>query len=207
MIDAAHGGSDHGAILAGNIPEKDLTLSLARLIQHDLEAHGVATRMIRTGDTDLDFDQRAAAANSSHILAYIAIHAASEGRGVRLYTALLPPTAQPPTHKQFLPWDKAQSSWLDLSGSLAGSIAAELNQRNIAVRALAFPLRPLNNIWAPAVALGGDAAGGGKGHQVRRVSAHYRRRSLGGSGGRALEAGGRAMRHATLGHRRRVRLD
>ena len=64
VIDAAHGGSDHGAILAGNIPEKDLTLSLARLIQHDLEAQGVATRMLRTGDTDLDFDQRAAAANS-----------------------------------------------------------------------------------------------------------------------------------------------
>ena len=40
-----------------------------------------------------------------------------------------------------------------MSGSLAGSIAAELNQRNIEVRALAFPLRPLNNIWAPAVAL------------------------------------------------------
>ena len=153
VIDAAHGGSDHGAILAGNIPEKDLTLSLARLIQHDLEAQGVATRMLRTGDTDLDFDQRAAAANSSHILAYIAIHAASEGRGVRLYTALLPPTAQPPTHKQFLPWDKAQASWLDLSGSLAGSVAAEFNQRKIEVRALAFPLRPLNNIWAPAVAL------------------------------------------------------
>ena len=153
VIDAAHGGSDHGAILAGNIPEKDLTLSLARLIQHDLEAQGVATRMVRTGDIDLDFDQRAAAANSAHILAYITIHAASEGRGVRLYTALLPPTAQTATHKQFLPWNKAQASWLDLSGSLAGSVAAEFNQRKMEVRALAFPLRPLNNIWAPAVAL------------------------------------------------------
>ena len=153
VIDAAHGGSDHGAILAGNIPEKDLTLSLAKLIQHDLEAQGVATRMVRAGDTDLDFDQRAAAANSAHILAYIAIHAASEGRGVRLYTALLPPTAQKATHKQFLPWNKAQASWLDLSGSLAGSVAAEFNQRKMEVRALAFPLRPLNNIWAPALAL------------------------------------------------------
>ncbi len=153
VIDAAHGGNDHGAILAGNVPEKDLTLSLARMIQHDLEAHGVATRMIRTGDNDLDYDQRATAANTAHILAYIAIHAAGEGRGVRLYTSLLPASAQPPTHRQFVAWTKAQSSWLDLSGSLAGSIAVELNQRNIAVRALAAPLRPLNNIWAPAVAL------------------------------------------------------
>ena len=40
---------------------------------------------------------------------------------------------------------------MDLSGSLAGSVAAELNQRNIVVRALASPLRPLNNIWAPAI--------------------------------------------------------
>jgi N-acetylmuramoyl-L-alanine amidase len=153
VIDAAHGGSDHGAILAGNVPEKDLTLSLARLIEHDLEAQGIATRMVRAGDADLDSDQRAAAANSAHILAYIAIHAASEGHGIRLYTALLPAAAQPPTHKQFLAWDKAQASWLDLSGNLAGSIAAELNQRKIVVRALASPLRPLNNIWAPAVAL------------------------------------------------------
>jgi N-acetylmuramoyl-L-alanine amidase len=153
VIDAAHGGNDRGAILAGNVPEKDLTLSLARLIEHDLEAQGVATRMVRTGDTDLDFDQRAATANSAHILAYIVIHAASEGRGVRLYTALLPASAKPPTHKQFVAWDKAQASWLDVSGSLAGSVAAELNQRKIVVRALASPLRPLNNIWAPAFAL------------------------------------------------------
>jgi len=153
VIDAAHGGSDHGAMLAGNVPEKDLTLSLARLIEHDLEAQGVATRMVRTGDTDLDFEQRAAAANSARVLAYIAIHAASEGRGVRLYTALLPASPQPPTRKRFLAWDKAQASWLDLSGNLAGSVAAELSQRKIAVRALASPLRPLNNIWAPAIAL------------------------------------------------------
>ena len=153
VIDAAHGGSDHGAMLAENVPEKDLTLSLARLIQHDLEAHGVATHMVRTGDSDLDTDQRAAAANSAHILAYIAIHAASEGHGVRLYTALLPASAQPPTRKQFLAWATAQSNWLDLSGNLAGSVAAELNQRNIVVHAFASPLRPLNNIWAPAVGL------------------------------------------------------
>jgi N-acetylmuramoyl-L-alanine amidase len=153
VIDAGHGGRDHGAMLAGNIPEKDLTLSLARLIQHDLEAHGVATRMVRTGDSDLDSDQRAAAANSAHILAYIAIHAASEGHGVRLYTALLPAAAEPPTHKHFLAWENAQSNWLELSASLAGSVAAELNQRNIAVRALASPLRPLNNIWAAAVGI------------------------------------------------------
>ncbi len=153
VIDAAHGGSDHGAMLAGNVSEKDLTLTLARLIQRDLEAHGVSTQMVRTGDSDLDSDQRAAIANSARIIAYIAIHAAGEGHGVRLYTALLPASAQPPTHKRFLAWANAQSNWLDLSGSLAGSVAAELNQRNVVVRALASPLRPLNNIWAPAIGI------------------------------------------------------
>jgi N-acetylmuramoyl-L-alanine amidase len=153
VIDAAHGGSDHGAMLAGSVPEKDLTLALARLIQRDLEAHGVSTQMVRTGDSDLDSDQRAAIANSARIIAYIAIHAAGEGHGVRLYTALVPASAQPPTHKRFLAWANAQSNWLDLSGSLAGSVAAELNQRNVVVRALASPLRPLNNIWAPAIGL------------------------------------------------------
>jgi N-acetylmuramoyl-L-alanine amidase len=153
VIDAAHGGNDHGAMLAGNVAEKELTLSLARLIEHDLEAHGVATHMVRTADTDLDSDQRAAIANSAHILAYIVVHAASEGQGVRLYTALLPASAEPPTRKRFMAWESAQSNWLELSGSLAGSVAAELNQRNVTVHALASPLRPLNNIWAPAIGL------------------------------------------------------
>jgi N-acetylmuramoyl-L-alanine amidase len=153
VIDAAHGGSDTGAALPANVKEKELTLELARLVQHDLESRGVATLMLRNSDTAITTDQRASTANAARILAYLAVHAAGEGQGVRIYTALLPASAQKPTHKQFLPWGTVQSSWLELSGNLAGSIAAELNQRKIEVRAMASPLRPLNNIWAPAVAV------------------------------------------------------
>lgn len=153
VIDAAHGGSDSGAALPANVSEKELTLEMARLIQHELQSRSVATLMLRTTDTNLSLDQRAAAANAARILAYISVHAAGEGHGVRLYTALLPASPRAPTHRQFLRWEAAQSSWLELSGSLAGSVAAELNQRQIEVRAMAAPLRPLNNIWAPAVAI------------------------------------------------------
>ena len=175
VIDAAHGGSDNGAMLPGEGTEKDFTLELARLIQHELEAHGIATQMVRTADNELNPDQRAAAANSARILAYIAIHAAGEGHGVHLYTALLPPSAQKPTHKTFLPWGSAQASWLDLSGNLAGSIAAELNQRKIDVEAAASPLRPLNNIWAPALAVEVNPPQAGKpiksGNYLQTISA------------------------------------
>jgi N-acetylmuramoyl-L-alanine amidase len=153
VIDAAHGGSDHGAALPANVAEKELTLEVARLIQRDLQARGLGTLMLRTGDTSLSLDQRAAAANSALILAYISVHAAGEGHGVRLYTALLPASPRAPSRKQFLPWDTAQAGWLELSGNLAGSIAAELNQRKLEVHANPSPLRPLNNIWAAAVAI------------------------------------------------------
>ncbi|MGA2989416.1 MAG: N-acetylmuramoyl-L-alanine amidase [Candidatus Korobacteraceae bacterium] len=153
VIDAAHGGSDSGAALPVKGSEKELTLEMARLIQRELQSRGLATLMLRTSDANLSLNQRASTANAARILAYISVHAAGEGHGVRLYTALLPPTSKAPARKQFLPWDKVQSSWLELSGSLAGSIAAELNQRRIEVRAMAMPLRPLNNIWAPAVAI------------------------------------------------------
>ena len=153
VIDAAHGGSDHGAALPANTSEKELTLEVARLIQRDLQSRGLGTLMLRTGDTTLTPDQRAAGANSARILAYIAIHAAGDGHGVRLYTALLSASSRAPTHQQFLPWDTAQASWLELSGNLAGSIAAELTQRQLEVHATASPLRPLNNIWAPAIAI------------------------------------------------------
>ena len=153
VIDAAHGGSDHGAALPANASEKELTLEVARFIQHDLQSRGLGTLMLRTGDTTLSADQRAASANSARILAYISVHATGDGHGVRLYTALLSASSRAPTHKQFLPWDTAQASWLDLSGNLAGSIAAELTQRQLEVHATASPLRPLNNIWAPAIAI------------------------------------------------------
>ena len=52
-----------------------------------------------------------------------------------------------------MPWDTAQAAFLDLSGSVAGSVAAELESRKLPNNTLVAPLRPMNNIAAPAIAV------------------------------------------------------
>ena len=56
------------------------------------------------------------------------------------------------THK-FLPWPQAQAPYLDRSSQVAGSISAELSNRQIEVTAFPAPLRPMRNVAAPAIAL------------------------------------------------------
>jgi N-acetylmuramoyl-L-alanine amidase len=82
---------------------------------------------------------------------YIAVHAVSLGHGSTVFTAQLPPSAI--DRRSFLPWNSAQSAYLDLSSVTGGSIAAELNTRKVPVRATSASVRPLNNIAAPAVAI------------------------------------------------------
>ncbi len=68
-----------------------------------------------------------------------------------MFTSLLPATNVSP--QSFLPWDTAQAAFLDLSGAVAGSVAAELEARKLPNTTLLAPLRPMNNIAAPAIAV------------------------------------------------------
>ena len=49
--------------------------------------------------------------------------------------------------------DRAQAAFLDLSGTVAGSVAVELEARKLPNATLVAPLRPMNNIAAPAIAV------------------------------------------------------
>jgi N-acetylmuramoyl-L-alanine amidase len=90
-------------------------------------------------------------ANSVHPKIYISVHAASLGTGVRLYTALLPQGGG--DRGPFLDWDTAQAGFRFASQSAEASLSAEFGNRQVPVRTLIAPLRPLNNIAAPAVAI------------------------------------------------------
>jgi hypothetical protein len=79
------------------------------------------------------------------------VHAASLGTGVRLYTALLPQGGG--DRGPFLDWDTAQAGFRFASQSAEASLSAEFGNRQVPVRTLIAPLRPLNNIAAPAVAI------------------------------------------------------
>jgi N-acetylmuramoyl-L-alanine amidase len=151
VVDASHGGDERGAALSDQLAEKDVTLAFALRLRQQLQARGLTTLMLREGDTTMSLDQRANMTNAAHPAIYVCLHAASQGSGVRLYTALLPAGAE--GRGPFLDWNTAQSGFDAASQTAETSVASELGKRQVAVRSLLAPLRPLNNITTAAVAI------------------------------------------------------
>ncbi len=151
VVDASHGGDDRGEALGPTLAEKDITVAYARSLHQELESRGISTLVLRDSDANLSLDQRAVYANADHAAIYIALHAASTGHGVRVYTAMLP--IGPDDRGPFKSWTTAQHASLSLSQSAANIVAGELQKRQVPVRSLAAPLRPLNNITGPAIAV------------------------------------------------------
>ena len=151
VVDPSHGGDERGAALSDQVSEKDVTLAFGRRLRQELESRGVSTLLLRDGETTLSLDQRANLANAVHPAIYICVHAASQGTGVRLYGSMIPAGGE--NRGPFLDWDTAQSGFASSSHSVETSLIAELQKRQIPVRTLIAPLRPLNNITAAAVAI------------------------------------------------------
>jgi N-acetylmuramoyl-L-alanine amidase len=150
IVDASHGGNDRGEALSSTLAEKDITVAFARRLRQELESRGITTLVLRDSDANLSLDDRAYFANTTHAAVYIALHAASNGHGVRLYTALLPYPSDD-DRGPFRSWTIAQTSSIPLSQATAGSVAAELRKVQVTVRTLTAPLRPLNNIVTAAI--------------------------------------------------------
>jgi N-acetylmuramoyl-L-alanine amidase len=151
IVDPAHGGAERGAALSETLAEKNVTLGFGRLLRHELERQGFAVMLLREGDDSLTLDQRAGASNAARALIYISLHAASEGNGARVYTALLP--REGPDQGPFHAWNAAQTHALPLSQSVAAAIVSEMQKREFSARSLSASLRPLNNLVVPAVAV------------------------------------------------------
>jgi N-acetylmuramoyl-L-alanine amidase len=151
IVDASHGGDDHGETLSTTLAEKDVTVALARSLRQELESRGISTLVLRDSDANLSVDQRAVFTNADHAAIYIAVHATSTGHGVRVYTALLPYGED--DRGPFRSWTTAQHPTLPLSQSTASAVASELQKRQLSVRTLSAALRPLNNLTGPALAI------------------------------------------------------
>ncbi len=151
IVDASHGGDDHGETLSPTLLEKDVTVALARSLRQELESRGISTLVLRDSDANLAVDQRAVFANADHAAIYIAVHAASSNHGVRVYTAMLPYGED--DRGPFRSWTTAQHPTLPLSQSTATAVGAELQKRQLPVRVLSAALRPLNNVTGPAIAI------------------------------------------------------
>jgi N-acetylmuramoyl-L-alanine amidase len=150
VVDPAHGGDDRGASLSDQLAEKDVTLGFGRLLRHELEIRGVSVLLLRDGDSNPSLDQRATTANAAHAAAFVSLHAASQGSGVRVYWPLLPASE---AKGVFHTWNAAQTSTLSLSHDLATAVAVALQKRQLSPRAFSASLRPLNNVVMPAIAV------------------------------------------------------
>jgi len=153
MIDPSHGGSDKGATFGGKLVEKDITLRLARELRKELEERGIASRLLRDSDIDLSLERRAEIANEQHAGLYVALHAGRPGKGVRVYASFLTDDPQQPSASRFMPWESAQAGALGRSQITARAVSDELRKKGLAVADLAMPVRPLNNLAPPAIAV------------------------------------------------------
>jgi N-acetylmuramoyl-L-alanine amidase len=152
IIDPAHGGDDPGEALGNGLFEKDVTLAIARRIRNELDQRGLAAVLLREGDATLTADQRAVSANALRNGMYVAVHVDTAGSGVRLYSARLSATPQG-VKFGFVPWNSAQSMYLDQSHNLIASMISEFDSRRVRAVPLEAGLRPLRNITKPAIAV------------------------------------------------------
>ena len=172
VVDPAHGGEERGAALTDKLTEKDVTLGFARLLRHELEMRGFAVALLRDADTTSTLDQRASAANVARAAVYISLHAVAQGSGARVYTALLP--VEGTSKGIFRAWNAAQAPSLPVSRIVSAAIVAEMRQREFPAQGSSASLRPLNNVFMPAVAV--ELAPGANGI-ADLTSANYQQRA------------------------------
>ena len=76
VIDAGHGGDEHGARGPQGTAEKDVTLGVARRLKAAIETRlGARVILTREGDQTIGLDERAAAANNNKADLFISLHA------------------------------------------------------------------------------------------------------------------------------------
>jgi N-acetylmuramoyl-L-alanine amidase len=172
VVDPAHGGEERGAALTDKLAEKDVTLGFARLLRHELEIRGFAVALLRDTDTTSTLDQRAAAANVARAGIYISLHAVAQGSGARVYTALLP--VEGTSKGVFHAWNAAQAPSLPISRIVSAAVVAEMQKKEFPVQASSASLRPMNNVFMPAVAV--ELAPGANG-VADLTSANYQQRA------------------------------
>jgi N-acetylmuramoyl-L-alanine amidase len=74
VIDAGHGGFDHGGIPGQRIPEKEMTLDVAQRLKGILTANGYHVVMTRDSDVFVPLPTRVAIANSYRNAIFVCIH-------------------------------------------------------------------------------------------------------------------------------------
>jgi N-acetylmuramoyl-L-alanine amidase len=150
VVDAAHGGEERGGAITEQLAEKQVDLVFARRLSSELQTRGIACRLLRDADVTLTPEQRTALANAAVPSLYVAMHATASGTGIHVVTSNLAPA---PATSVFLPWETAQTAFVNTSRAVADDITTELLKRDIPTFAISASVAPLNTIAAPALAI------------------------------------------------------
>jgi N-acetylmuramoyl-L-alanine amidase len=93
VLDAGHGGDDHGAEGPAGLREKELVLDVARRLESRLASERVQVVLTRTDDVYVPLGERTAIANRAGADLFISVHAngatARSARGVETFFAAL----------------------------------------------------------------------------------------------------------------------
>lgn len=97
VLDAGHGGRQHGAISDSGVSEKDITLDIARRLRGLMEPAGFDVVMTRDADETISLQERVTLANASNADLFVSVHVNwLPGREVRpLETYYVGPTDDP----------------------------------------------------------------------------------------------------------------
>ena len=176
VIDAGHGGDEHGSKGPEGTLEKDVTLSVARRLKAALEARlGVRVILTRDRDEAVGLDERAAVANNNKADLFLSLHANASVRptasGAEVFYLSLDDYGDEAqrlakTEGEALPvfgggsrdievilWEMAQARYIEQSAALARTLEQNLRERvPMSPRALQqAPFRVLVGANMPAV--------------------------------------------------------
>ncbi|WP_106494645.1 N-acetylmuramoyl-L-alanine amidase [Lentibacillus sp. Marseille-P4043] len=74
VVDAGHGGKDSGAVVNGDVYEKNITLKTANTVANQLQNAGATVTLTRLQDNFISLDKRVGISNSDEVDAFISIH-------------------------------------------------------------------------------------------------------------------------------------
>lgn len=136
VIDAGHGGKDHGAISANFLREKELALDIAAKTADELRRQGLRVLMTRRRDVFVPLAKRAKIANKKSADLFVSIHInASESAGLKGFEVYHLSEA---VDDHALAVERAENSALSLGGAVSGD-------SNQSLRTILWDLRQSEN--------------------------------------------------------------
>jgi N-acetylmuramoyl-L-alanine amidase len=124
VIDAGHGGRDPGATGRTGVREKEVTLDIARKLADLLNAEGVQTVLVRSGDQFVPLEGRVQVANHPGNSIFVSIHAnANPSRSMKGFEVYYMTPRISDTDRALA---SARTERLDLDGSFAGTPSMSL---------------------------------------------------------------------------------